>query len=191
MTNRAASVEETKAAIVRAAFDLVGEKSNLEIVLADVAERAGVTVKTILRHYGSRDGLFDAVSDFARNEVREERIAPVGDIDRAVEVIVDHYETRGDWVMRLIEQEHTDARIGDVVAQGRVVHRRWVETTFAPQLAAVPEAGLVDAVDLLIVATDVYTWKILRRDRGLERPPTEHRIRTLVRAVLAAQREGD
>jgi AcrR family transcriptional regulator len=190
MTNRSASVEETKAAIVRAAFELVGEKSNLEIVLADVAARSAVTVKTILRHFTSREGLFDAVSEFARNEVREERIAPVGDVDRAVDVIVDHYETRGDWVMRIIDQERTDTRIGDVVQQGRVMHRRWVETTFAPQLAAVPESERVATVDLLVVATDVYTWKLLRRDRGLDRPLTEQRIRTLVRAVLGTPREG-
>jgi hypothetical protein len=36
----------------------------------------------------------------------------------------------------------------------------------------------------LVVATDVYTWKLLRRDRRLGRQRTEERIRRLVDAVL-------
>jgi hypothetical protein len=48
-----------------------------------------------------------------------------------------------------------------------------------------------EAVDLLVVATDVYTWKLLRRDRGHSRSLTEQRIHTLVSAVLAATPRKD
>jgi hypothetical protein len=37
----------------------------------------------------------------------------------------------------------------------------------------------------LTVATDVYAWKILRRDRELDREKTEQRMEALVRAILA------
>lgn len=191
MATRAASTEQTRTAILRAAFELVGEKSNLEIVLADVAARSGVTVKTILRHFGSREGLFDAVGEFAQREIAQERATPVGDLDRAVGIIVDHYELRGDWVIRMLAQEHSDARIAPVVERGRVAHRQWVRTTFAPQLESVAATVREAAIDLLVVATDVYTWKILRRDRGLDRTQAEHRIRRLVGAVLAGTAEGD
>ena len=36
-----------------------------------------------------------------------------------------------------------------------------------------------------MVATDVYTWKLLRRDRELSRASTEARMKTLVASVLA------
>ena len=42
-------------------------------------------------------------------------------------------------------------------------------------------------VDLLVVATDVYTWKLLRRDRRLSVARTRERMEALVRAVLAAR----
>jgi predicted acylesterase/phospholipase RssA len=42
------------------------------------------------------------------------------------------------------------------------------------------------ALDLLVVATDVYTWKLLRLDRGHSRAATERLMRTLVEAVLAS-----
>ena len=191
MATRAATAERTRTAILRAAFELVGEKSSLEIVLADVAARAGVTVKTILRHFGSRETMFDAVAEFAAREIDEERATPVGDLDRAVGIIVDHYEARGDWVIRMLAQEHSDARIGPVVERGRAVHHEWVRATFAPQLLAMPEPRRESTTDLLVVATDVYTWKILRRDRGLPRTQVEHRIRDLIGAVLAGTTEGD
>jgi AcrR family transcriptional regulator len=183
MTVRAAAADETRRAILTATFALVGEKSSVEIVLSEVADRAGVTVKTILRHFGSRGGLFDAVMLFAAAEVEDERVAPVGDIARAVGIVVDHYEARGDWVIRMLAQEHSDPRVHVAMERGRAVHRAWVETTFAPQLGN-PRPNADATVDLLVVALDVYTWKLLRRDRGLDRDETELRMEALARAVV-------
>ena len=60
------------------------------------------------------------------------------------------------------------------------LHRAWVAEVFGPMVSD-DEALL----DLLVVATDVYTWKLLRRDRGLSRVRTEARMKALVTAVLA------
>lgn len=187
MAVRGASARDTRHAILAATFALASEKSSVEIVLAEIAERAGVTVKTVLRHFGSRDALFSATIDFASSEVEEERFAPVGDLDQAVRIVVDHYELRGDWVIRMLAQERSDARVHAVVERGREVHRQWVRTTFAPQLERMggdPEA----TIDLLVVALDVYTWTILRRDRGLGREETEQRMGTLTRAIIGEER---
>jgi AcrR family transcriptional regulator len=185
MTTRAAAVEETRHRILSSTVALSAQKLTLEIVLADVAERAGVTTKTILRHFGSREGLFDAAIQFNRGEIERERVAPVGDVAAAITTVVDHYEDRGDWVLRMLGQEHSDDRARTVVEIGRVVHREWVLTTFHPQLERVPVVDREAAADLLVVATDVYTWKLLRRDRGLDRSDTERRMRVLVHAVVS------
>jgi hypothetical protein len=37
------------------------------------------------------------------------------------------------------------------------------------------------------VATDVYTWKLLRRDAGLSRARTEARMLTLIRSVVGEE----
>jgi hypothetical protein len=69
-----------------------------------------------------------------------------------------------------------------ITRQGKAMHRAWVVEVFAPFLAAAddPEA----LTDLLVVATDVYAWKLLRRDRGLSRERTESRMRRLVEGLL-------
>src|SRR5690242_9503893 len=91
MGARAEAMAHTRERILEAGFELFQERLTLSIGLADVADQAGVTVRTVLRHFGSREGFFDALSQFARQRVSDERRAPVGDVDAAVRVIVDHY----------------------------------------------------------------------------------------------------
>jgi hypothetical protein len=68
-----------------------------------------------------------------------------------------------------------------------------VDTTFKPQLDSVSAAERPAAADLLAVATDVYVWKLLRRDRGLTRDKTEQRMRVLAQAIVdqLSTPEGD
>lgn len=180
---RAEATAGTRQRIMDATAALVMERFTTEIVLADVAERAGVSVQTVLRHFGSRDGLFDAAGADQHAAVREQRAAPVGKPRAAVAAIVGHYDERGDFMIRMLAQEHVDERIRQFVERGRRMHRDWVREVFAPQLAG-PDAEAL--TDLLVVATDLYTWKLLRRDAGHDRTTTEQRMLRLLRAVLPA-----
>ena len=184
MGARAQAVEERRQRIQEALFALGSERVFTDISLDDVAREAGVSVQTVLRQYGGRAALIESNIEYAIGRVTEERIAPVGDIDAALRVIVDHYELRGDTAMLMLAQERGDAQVGDLTERGRVMHRKWVEEVFAPYVA-----GDETLTDLLVVATDVYTWKLLRRDRGLSRTQTEKRMNKLTRAVLAANKE--
>ncbi|MFC6287538.1 TetR/AcrR family transcriptional regulator [Nocardioides sp. GCM10027113] len=187
MTARARSVEQTRHRILDATTELYLSRLAPDIALDHIAERAGVSVQTVLRHFGSRSGLVEAASRHARETVAEERRVPVGDVDAAVRVLVDHYEKRGDGVLVLLAQEQTEELARTVTDEGRAMHRAWVEEVFAPFLT--PDDGqdghdIEERTDLLVVATDVYAWKLLRRDRGLSRAATEARLRRLVGLLL-------
>lgn len=184
MTTRADAVEATRASILDALVDLAAQRFLSDIALDDVASRAGVSVQTVLRHFGSRNGLLDAAVEHALTGVRQERRAPAGDVAELLRVLVDHYEQRGTGVLLLLAQEDRDPRVGQITGSGRLLHRRWVEEGFAALLPRDP-AAREEAVDLLVVATDVYAWKLLRLDRGLSRAETRRRMHHLVRAVLA------
>lgn len=181
MTARARSTEQTRQRILTATIDLHLERSAASIALDDIAARAEVSVQTILRHFGSRDGLVATATAQAQQEVREERRTPVGDVAAAVEVLMSHYESRGDSVLVLLAQEDTEAFAAGITTGGKELHRTWVAETFAPYLADDADESLLD---LLVVATDVYTWKLLRRDRSLSRAATTARITRLVTALL-------
>jgi AcrR family transcriptional regulator len=185
MDARARTVDETRTRIADAMFDLVSTRRLADISLDDVAARAGVSVQTVLRHYGSRSGLIEGAREYAVERVDRERSAPVGDLDRALRVLLDHYEKRGPMALLLLAQEDEDPLIADIAANGKAMHRSWVATVFAPHLPA-DGKGEEALLDLLVVATDVYTWKLLRLDRGLSRARTQERMSTLVRAVLGS-----
>ena len=186
MTARAKAAEETRRRILQATFDLLSRRLASEIGLDGVAVDAGVSVQTILRRFGNRAGLFDATVLYANDQVAEERRTPVGDVTAAIRVLVDHYEKRGDMALMMLAQETTYEHVRRLSDAGKSMHRGWVEEVFSPQLEGLAPAAREELVDLLVVATDVYAWKLLRRDRGLSRTHTEHRIHTLVSAVLSA-----
>ena len=73
MVNRSIAVAQTKDRILRAVVEIATEKLSIEIVLDEVAARSGVTVQTILRHFGSKDALFTAAVGFGNAEVEADR----------------------------------------------------------------------------------------------------------------------
>ena len=168
MTARAQAAEATRTRIREALFDLGTTPVFADISLDDVAQEAGVSVQTVLRHFGSRAApRRRRTSSTPSAGSRTSAWRPEGDVDAALAVlIVDHYERRGDTALLMLAQEGTD-ETGPPADRER--------TSDAPRLGAdrvraVPArrgAAREARVDLLVVATDVYTWKLLRRDRGL------------------------
>lgn len=185
-TTRAAAAEETRQRILRAAFDLQTERLTSEISLDDVAARAGVSVQTVLRRFGSRAGLIEQSVAYVNDVVADERRTPVGDVPAAIRTVIEHYETRGDFALLMLAQESAYEHIQQMSQAGKNMHRDWVAEAFAPDLDRLDPAEREELLDLLVVATDVYTWKLLRRDRGHSRVQTERRMNTLVAALLAA-----
>jgi AcrR family transcriptional regulator len=179
---RADAAQATRDGIVRAAVDLAYERGDIEMTLEQIADRAGTTVRTVMRHFGSRDAVIEAGIELGSTEVAAERRDAGGDPQRSIRLLIAHYEKRGAFVLRILASDLPGAR--RVVATGRLVHRAWVEEVFAADLPADP-AAREELVDLLVVATDVYVWKLLRLDRGLDADATADRIRELARRILA------
>jgi len=185
MTARAESVAQTRERILRAAIGLTGRRPLAAVSLADIADDAGVCVQTVLRQFGSRDGVIDAGTELALSEITEELHAPQADLPAAIAVIVDHHEARGDMAILLLGQEAGDPNAARITALGRAAHRSWVERVFTPVLGGLTRSEREEMIDMLVVVTDAYTWKLLRRDRGLSRKLVEHRMRRLAEIVLS------
>ena len=80
MRSRGVATAATHDAIINAAVETFMAERSFAITLGPVAKRAGVTVKTVLRHFGSRDALIEAAysrlhSDFWRSGPRCPMIA--------------------------------------------------------------------------------------------------------------------
>jgi AcrR family transcriptional regulator len=175
MELRAAGVEATRERILTAAADVFLERWYDDVTLAELAKSAGVSGQTVINHYGGKERLATAAYEYLGKQITLRRYTPEpGDVKGAVEALVEDYEITGDAVVRMLALEEKVATLGPLLEHGRRGHREWVETMFqAPEL--VPE---------LIVATDVYAWKLLRRDQGLGREETAAAIRHMVQAIL-------
>jgi AcrR family transcriptional regulator len=190
MRARKQATAATRTAIVQAAIGSVVAERSLGITLGSVADRAGVTVKTVLRHFGSREELIDAVYLQILQEVMAERTVTSRDPERALTVLIEHYERRGDMVLGLLAEEDDDPRARRMCNTGRTLHRKWVDEVFDAGLPVEPSerARIIDA---LVVVTDVYCWKLLRRDRGLTVEDVRDRMLLLSEAVLSVSLSRD
>jgi AcrR family transcriptional regulator len=184
MRARAEAAAETGRRILEAVVELHRERYFDQVSLEDIAERAGVTVQTVIRRFGNKERLIEAAAEEGNRQVMHQRYrAPVGDIEGAVENLVDHYEELGDSVMRLLAQEERVPAFRSVTDAGRVLHHEWVERTFAPLLAKRTGEERRRRLAQLIAVCDVYFWKLLRRDLGLSREQTELAIRETILAL--------
>ena len=175
MDLRGAAAEATRERILAAAADLFLERWYDDVTLAAVAEQAGVSGQTVINHFGGKEQLAAAAHQRLSDGIVSLRYTPeAGDIPALVEALVEDYETTGDAVIRLLALEDKVPSLQPLLAKGREGHREWVQSMFgAPELLAE-----------LVVATDVYSWKLLRRDQGLSRDETVAAMLRMVQALL-------
>jgi AcrR family transcriptional regulator len=184
MTARAAKAEATKARIRLSAMELYCERPVEDFTLEEVADRAGVAVRTVLRAYPSKDELiYAALDEMAAGGVFL-KPTPAGDVGAAVSAFFDIYEGVGDLVMRRLDDEHRRPGLKPGLDRGRDNHRDGVKTVFAPQLARRHGGARAQLLNILIVLTDIYVWKLLRRDMALGRSAAQATVRKMIAGVL-------
>ena len=174
MTARAQAAAATRARILDAATALFWEHPMLDMSLEDVARRAGVSLPTVIRHVGDKEGLFAAGAERESARVNHQRNeAPVGDVPAAVRILFDHYEELGDAVLRLLADEDRVPGLRGLADRGRATHAQWCERVFAPVLTDLSGDERARRLAEFIALTDVFVWKLLRRDRQLSRSEAE------------------
>lgn len=155
-----------------------------QITLEALARDADVAVPTILRHFGSKNGVLEAAWARLGEGLRARRAVKLGDAQGAVRVIVSEYEDIGDFVMRALAQEQRFPALKPGNDMGRASHREWVEETFAPFLEGLSAAERRRRVDGLVMAMDLYVWQVVRRDMGRSKQHVEKIMLDLIGGVL-------
>jgi len=182
---RAHAGAETEQRILQAASQLFAEEPIDEVRLEDVAAAAGVSTKTVKRRFGTLDELARSfIEAAARHNLELRNAVPAGDVPAAITMILDLYELFGDTVMRTLALEGRVSIITEMAETGRRLHAGFLERVFGPCCAVTPERR-AHQMALLLVATDVFTWKLLRRDRRLSLEQTRAVVDDLVSVALS------
>lgn len=188
MAARAEAMNATRERIVRAALTLALQQAYEDITLAAIAEAAGVSHQTVLNHFASKEKVAAAAAEVLSRETAAAReTATPGDYTGAVAILVAQYERFGDANARWAISSERLGSLAPLLDNARAAHQGWLERIFSGRLPKTPDVRR-RAVHALHAATDVYTWKLLRRDLRLTRAETEGIMLDLVDGIVAAKR---
>jgi len=178
---RAESRKRTREALLHAAVERFladrWDQATIEAIAAD----AGVTKQTLLRHFGSKAGLFEQAMLRDYEQVRAQRFAvPRGDLGAAVDNLLDHYEAWSGYAVRIADAAADSDALAALRARARQLHYDWVEHVFGPWLDALGAVARSRRRNTLIAICDVNAWRLLSHDLGLSRQETRA---TLLEAI--------
>jgi AcrR family transcriptional regulator len=178
---RAEAANARTEAIMEAAVALYAERPLEQITLADVAERAGVGLQTLIRRVQTKDGLIRASNEWTGERIGAARGEPgSSDPDVVAAALARQYEPWGALILRTLSQEDSSPALAEGAQAGRVAHALWVETAFAAEIAA--RGPRLRAQ--LIALCGVELWMVLRRDVGLSADETRDTVADMIRRLI-------
>jgi AcrR family transcriptional regulator len=185
MVARAEEMSATRERIVHAALTLAIEQAFEDITLVAIARAAGVSHQTVLNHFESKEKVAAAAAEMLSLQTQAARDKAVpNDPVGAIAILVGEYERFGDAGARWAMASERLGSLAPMLDRARAGHQAWLERIFAEHLPKTPAARR-RALHALHAATDVYVWKLLRRDLQLARTDTERIMLHLVNGVLA------
>jgi len=158
-----------------------------KIKLEDVAADASVTVQTVVRKFGSKMGLLEVAHQHMGESVAVRRQVTPGDLDSAINALTHDYEQAAPLILRLLDQEQMHPVLKPTLEVGRRGHREWLAKTFAKKLDSLPPARRQHTLDALVVAADIYIWKLVRLDMGRSVPAYKQIVKQMVLSALTAR----
>ncbi len=182
--------ERNRTALVEALLELVDE-GDVHPTAPRIAERAGLSLRTVFQHFADMESLYAAVADRQTERVRAlvaETVDPSLPLARRIDGLVEQrarfYETvtpvrRASLLVAHRSPELT-ARLEGVTRY----LRRQLATTFEPELAALDRGRRSDVLSALEVATSWETWDSLRRGQRRSAAAAARTVRVLVGATL-------
>lgn len=167
MVERAEQVARNDQKIIDAMADLWLELPLSELTLDKVSPRSGVTVRTILRKFGSREGLFKACieQDGDRFTRKRMQVTP-GDLPGIVDALLEEYEHMGKALIRTLTVEYEFPETQTLLKNARMFHREWCTRVFEPFLPEHTSDNYETILSAFIASTEFYLWKLLRKDLG-------------------------
>jgi AcrR family transcriptional regulator len=189
---RTARRQRNRELVLDAALELFGE-GMLEPGAAEVAERSGVSLRSVYRYFEDTDALVRAA--VARSI---EKVRPLFELDRLGEgplqerverMVAGRVRLHGEvapMVRATLQRAPTNAILRETHERNLAALRRQVEAMFAPELDALAAADAHEVAAAVDILLGFQAIEHLRRIRGFSTEATRHALARAVTAVLVA-----
>nr|WP_297802343.1 TetR/AcrR family transcriptional regulator [uncultured Brevundimonas sp.] len=188
--------ERSRAVIAMGMLELVRETGSMPTTDA-VADRAGVSRRSVFRHYADVSELLTAAYELQREEAfrRFPRRDPSAwseeqRIDAFVERASELYEYVAPVRRAAICMASEYPVLFDLMRGDDATQRAIVESLFADYFSKHSDDAAGLYVSSLVAATSWANWEGLRREQGLPLEVSREVVRTLMRGVLKVAREA-
>ena len=190
---RNARAERTRAALARAYLDLLTE-GDLRPTAERIATRAGVSPRSVFKHFPDREDLFAEASRIQETRIRElaqEPPDPSAPLHERIDRFVEQRAEMCEFVSPVRRAALLSEPFSDVVAErlafARGLAAEQVKRCFAPEIDAAGESG-DDLLQALIAIASWSTWEALRAHQRLPYARSLRTIRTMLLALLENNR---
>jgi TetR/AcrR family transcriptional regulator of autoinduction and epiphytic fitness len=189
---RSARAERTRAHVVEALLTLV-EEGDLRPTARRVAQRAGVSLRSVYVHFDDLEDLFAEAAQTHLERALEglEIVDPSVPIDRRLPKVVKQWTTfmeRGLPIRRAASlQEPFSPAVAANLQGARHAARLEMHRIFAPELEGLDEETLERRVNELVIVTNSLTWEALRLHQGLDTETARGTVTDLLAAVLGVR----
>ncbi len=180
----------TRDRIMKALASLITDDGVHEFSIQEVADRAGVSHRTVYRHFPSRERLLEALAERVDEQLRERGgVSRPGSPDRLPAAVRDNY--------RLFEELAPEVEAGVVLAMGARIQpalrrrrSRWFAEDLAGAVAQLDADTAGAVVALLRALGSSRTWFVLTREFGLDTAAAAEVTGWAVRRLIDDLRAG-
>jgi TetR/AcrR family transcriptional regulator of autoinduction and epiphytic fitness len=186
---RNARARRTHDAIVAAVIELL-EAGDLRPTAEAIAERAGVSPRSVFQHFPERDGLIAAVAQRQAERVLAlVRLLPTeGPLEARLDAFVDQRARVWEFVTPVrrsaILMEPFSEDVAAWLARFRVLSRAETERVFAPELEGMDGARRARVGRALAAIGEWTFWETLRAHQGLSPKDARAAVREAVAALV-------
>jgi TetR/AcrR family transcriptional regulator of autoinduction and epiphytic fitness len=188
---RAARSARTRDAVVHALLALIAE-GDVRPTAGRIAERAGISLRSVYVHFDDRDDLFNAAAREQRNRVFSltRKLPATGPFETRLAAFVEQrcrvLEAIAPVAKAAALQEPFSPALAATAKAARHFSRSELERVFATELANIDTPTRDRALDACDALTGAEGWAFLRVHRGLDEHAARETLSTSLRLLLEA-----
>jgi TetR/AcrR family transcriptional regulator, regulator of autoinduction and epiphytic fitness len=188
---RSARAARTRDAVVESLLSLLDD-GNVRPTARQVAERAGVSLRSVYVHFDDLEDLFTAAAHrfFERHRELIKPLPHDGPLEERLDAFVDQRARMHDAARSIrraaVLQEPFSPALAEVLALGRRLARGEVKQVFSIEIEQREQPDRRRFVTELDVVAGGTTWESLRGHHGLSCGDAREVMRAMLRAILQA-----